>query len=192
MEVSKGRSVNGQMGGTAACSSWTGTKFRFCTHSKTSPTRMGWQAQFMGNSPLANPIKPAGQWNSYDIVFRGPRFDDEGDLRSSRDVDRDDQRRVGARPCGSPWSDPAQGTDFIRTPRLRLGRSASKTMGTPSRSETSGCVLFLPRRWLSKAFLKIETRRSSSAYFPSAVVRSPKHSATSLGSLSWSWLCRCQ
>jgi len=30
--------------------------------------------------PLANPIKPPGEWNSYDIVFEAPRFDAEGKL----------------------------------------------------------------------------------------------------------------
>ena len=41
---------------------------------------MEWPVRFTDTPPLANPIKPAGQWNVYDIVFRGPRFDDEGGL----------------------------------------------------------------------------------------------------------------
>lgn len=28
--------------------------------------------------PLVNPMQPAGKWNSYDIIFRRPRFDDKG------------------------------------------------------------------------------------------------------------------
>ena len=30
--------------------------------------------------PLVNASRPAGEWQSYDIVFRRPRFDDEGNL----------------------------------------------------------------------------------------------------------------
>ena len=30
--------------------------------------------------PLVNPSRPPGQWQSYDIVFHGPRFDKEGKL----------------------------------------------------------------------------------------------------------------
>lgn len=30
--------------------------------------------------PLANPCRPVGQWNTYDIVFRAPRFDEAGEL----------------------------------------------------------------------------------------------------------------
>ena len=32
--------------------------------------------------PLVNPIRPPGQWNVYDIVFRAPRFHDDGTLAS--------------------------------------------------------------------------------------------------------------
>jgi hypothetical protein len=31
--------------------------------------------------PLANPVRPPGQWNVYDIVFRRPRFAPDGSLR---------------------------------------------------------------------------------------------------------------
>src|SRR5262245_58138851 len=30
--------------------------------------------------PLVNPTRPPGEWQSYDIVFHGPRFDDKGTL----------------------------------------------------------------------------------------------------------------
>jgi hypothetical protein len=32
--------------------------------------------------PLANPSRPPGAWQSYDVVWRAPRFDDRGDLLS--------------------------------------------------------------------------------------------------------------
>ncbi len=32
------------------------------------------------NPPLVNACKPQGEWNSYDIVFHGPRFADDGQL----------------------------------------------------------------------------------------------------------------
>lgn len=32
--------------------------------------------------PLVNPSRPAGEWQQYDIVFRAPRFDEKGGLRS--------------------------------------------------------------------------------------------------------------
>ena len=28
--------------------------------------------------PLANPCRPPGEWNTYDIIFRAPQFDAEG------------------------------------------------------------------------------------------------------------------
>ena len=30
--------------------------------------------------PLANAARPPGEWQSYDVVFRGPRFDSSGSL----------------------------------------------------------------------------------------------------------------
>jgi len=33
-----------------------------------------------GSAPLALPINPPGEWNSYDLIWRGPRFDDEGNV----------------------------------------------------------------------------------------------------------------
>ncbi len=33
-----------------------------------------------GSAPLAMPIRPPGEWNSYDLLWRGPRFDDEGNV----------------------------------------------------------------------------------------------------------------
>jgi hypothetical protein len=32
--------------------------------------------------PLANPCRPQGQWNAYDVVFRAPRFKADGSLES--------------------------------------------------------------------------------------------------------------
>jgi len=32
------------------------------------------------NPPLRNAAKPPGQWQTYDIIFEGPRWDDEGKL----------------------------------------------------------------------------------------------------------------
>ncbi len=32
--------------------------------------------------PLVNPVRPPGQWQSYDIVFRRPRFHPNGTLRA--------------------------------------------------------------------------------------------------------------
>ncbi|WP_225335347.1 family 16 glycoside hydrolase [Halomicrobium urmianum] len=33
-----------------------------------------------GSAPLAMPIRPPGEWNSYDLIWRRPRFDDDGNV----------------------------------------------------------------------------------------------------------------
>jgi hypothetical protein len=32
------------------------------------------------NPPMVNPIRPMGEWNAYDIIFRRPHFDDDGNV----------------------------------------------------------------------------------------------------------------
>ncbi len=36
--------------------------------------------------PLVNPIRPPGEWNYYDIIFKAPRFDDNGMVTSPATV----------------------------------------------------------------------------------------------------------
>ncbi len=37
-------------------------------------------------APLANPMKKPGEWNAYDIIFEGPRFDDAGNVTRKASV----------------------------------------------------------------------------------------------------------
>src|SRR5690606_40004171 len=47
------------------------------------------------NPPLVNPCRAMGQWNTFDIIFRRPRFNDDGSLAAPRS----EERRVG-KDCG--------------------------------------------------------------------------------------------
>ena len=77
----KGRSVNGQMGGNSGVFFLDRYEVQILHTFENESYADGMAGSIYGQfPPLANPIKPAGRWNSYDIVFRGPRFDDEGDL----------------------------------------------------------------------------------------------------------------
>ena len=77
----EGRSVNGQMGGNSGVFFLDRYEVQILHTFENESYADGMAGSIYGQfPPLANPIKPAGQWNVYDIVFRGPRFDDEGDL----------------------------------------------------------------------------------------------------------------
>ncbi len=51
----------------------------------------GWEVPGLGDcggvynqhAPLVNPCRPADEWQSYDIIFRAPRLDDDGSLLSN-------------------------------------------------------------------------------------------------------------
>jgi hypothetical protein len=43
---------------------------------------------FEGTPPSVNAAKPAGQWQSYDIVFRAPTFDSDGNKLTNARLDR--------------------------------------------------------------------------------------------------------
>ena len=77
----EGRSVNGQMGGNSGVFFLDRYEVQILHTFENESYADGMAGSIYGQfPPLANPIKPAGQWNVYDIVFRGPRFDDEGGL----------------------------------------------------------------------------------------------------------------
>ncbi len=44
------------------------------------PTRNGCGALYSIAAPMVNASRPPGMWQTYDIVFRAPRFDDEGEV----------------------------------------------------------------------------------------------------------------
>jgi hypothetical protein len=47
-------------------------------YQRWDPKRGKGQEGYEGRSPRQNASKPAGEWQSFDVVFRAPRFDPEG------------------------------------------------------------------------------------------------------------------
>ena len=78
-QVPEGRECNGQSG----CNSGVYVMGRYevqilgAFDNDTYPggTAGAWYNQHV---PLANPCRPPGEWNTYDIIFRAPRFDANG------------------------------------------------------------------------------------------------------------------
>ena len=52
--------------------------------SSANPTYVNGQAGavYLQHAPLVNASRPAGEWQSYDIIFTAPRWDERGNLRS--------------------------------------------------------------------------------------------------------------
>ena len=77
----EGRSIKGQMGGNSGVFFLDRYEFQILHTFENESYADGMAGSIYGQfPPLVNPIKAAGLWNSYDIVFRGPRFDDGGGL----------------------------------------------------------------------------------------------------------------
>ena len=67
--------------------------------------------------PLVNAMSAPGEWNVYDIVFRRPRFDEDGALVSPAFVTVFPQRRTGAEPRGNDRAFGAPVAAAVRGPR---------------------------------------------------------------------------
>ena len=52
--------------------------------SSANPTYVNGQAGavYLQHAPLVNASRPAGEWQSYDIIFTAPRWDSRGNLQS--------------------------------------------------------------------------------------------------------------
>ncbi|MBX3373218.1 MAG: DUF1080 domain-containing protein [Phycisphaeraceae bacterium] len=80
--IPEGREVRGQSGGNSGVFFLDRYEVQVLqSHGNlTYPDGMA-GALYGQHPPLVNACRQQGQWNTYDIIFRGPRFNDDGTLR---------------------------------------------------------------------------------------------------------------
>ena len=87
--------------------------------------------------PLVNACRKPGEWQTYDIVWKAPRFDGEH-LVASGVGDGLPQRRVAAPRPGAASARPATATSTSTSRTRRPVRSSCRTTATWCASATSG------------------------------------------------------
>lgn len=77
------RTVEGQMGGNSGVFLMDRYELQVLSVNGNATYADGMAGAVYGQyPPLANPCRPKGQWNAYDVVFRAPRFTADGSLES--------------------------------------------------------------------------------------------------------------
>lgn len=77
------RKVEGQMGGNSGVFLMDRYELQILSVNGNVTYADGMAGAAYGQyPPLANPCRPQGQWNAYDVVFRAPRFKADGSLES--------------------------------------------------------------------------------------------------------------
>ena len=77
------RKVEGQMGGNSGVFFMDRYELQILSVNGNVTYADGMAGAAYGQyPPLANPCRPQGQWNAYDVVFRAPRFKSDGSLES--------------------------------------------------------------------------------------------------------------
>jgi hypothetical protein len=77
------RKVEGQMGGNSGVFFMDRYELQIVSVNGNTTYADGMAGAAYGQyPPLANPCRPQGQWNTYDAVFRAPRFKADGSLES--------------------------------------------------------------------------------------------------------------
>ncbi len=88
--------------------------------------------------PLVNACRPPGEWQTYDIVFHRPRFDEDGKVVSPGPHDRLPQRRPRPRRRRADGTDGPPCAPALQDARRQACPSPSRTTATRSASGTSG------------------------------------------------------